>query len=156
MIPGDGVVPPLPFLHIHLRPVCERVVASRVMTNSVAHGLNQHRFLLFYGESTGSLSHLVDRHDVVSVHPDSVDTVSKTARGNPVTFVLLESGRGDGVSVVSAEEDDRAVPGCRNVERRVEVAFRCRSFAEIAYDDVGRILHFHGICCTNGMGNLGR
>ena len=57
------------------------------------------------------------------------------ARTDAIPAVLLGGGRGDGVAVVPAEEDDGALEGGGEVEAGVGVPLTGRSLSEVTDDD---------------------
>lgn len=68
---------------------------------------------------------------------------------NAVSSVLLVGGGRDGVTIVTAEEDHRALKGGREVEASVGVSFAGRSLPEITdYSSVG-VFSLHCICSSN-------
>lgn len=72
---------------------------------------------------------------MVSISPNSVETVTGSFAGDTVSAVLFGSGSADGVAVIAAEEDDGTVEGGGEVEGGVGVAFGRRAVAEVAdYD----------------------
>ena len=62
-----------------------------------------------------------------------------------VAAVLLVGGRGDGVAVVPAEEDERALQGGGEVEAGVGVPLAGRALAEVADDRAVQVLSLQSV-----------
>ena len=96
-----------------------------MVADTVAHCFDEDRFTAVVVE--GALARCKcdgsDGEDVVAVNADCVDAVADAARGDPVATILFEGRCGDGVSVVTADEDDGAAASSGNVEGSVEIAF---------------------------------
>lgn len=60
--------------------------------------------------------------------------VAHEAPTDAVPAVLLRRGRGDGIAVVAAEEDDGALEGGSEVEASVSVPLAGRPLSEVADD----------------------
>lgn len=71
---------------------------------------------------------------------------------NSISPVLLSRGRGDGVAVVAAEENDRALERGREVEPGVGVALAGCALAEITNHGARGVGALDGVGCTHGFG----
>lgn len=92
----------------------------------IGHGFDEDRSALLESEPAGGLGDVVDGPDIVTIDSDRGHAVARTSPGDAVTSVLLLHRRGDGVTVVSAEEDGGRTQGGREVERRMEVSLHGR------------------------------
>lgn len=111
------------------------------MRDTVGQGLDEDGLAaVLEGELAGFLDGLADGPDVVAVDADGVDAIANAAAGDAVTAVLLKRGRGNGVAVVAADEDDGAGPRGGDVEGGVEVARAGGSLAEEGDGDEGLVL----------------
>lgn len=70
---------------------------------------HQERSVFFERNFPGGFDGVVDGEDVVAVNSDGGDAVRRTPDSDAVTAVLLARRRGDGVTVVSAEEKQKKI-----------------------------------------------
>ena len=116
-----------------------------MMADPVAHCLDQNRFAVTAAAANifiigkGAFARCdscgANGKDIVPVDADRFDAVADTAGCDPVAAILLEGRCGDGVAVVTTDEDDRTGTGGGDVEGSVEVTFGCGTFAEVASCD---------------------
>ena len=131
--------------------------------NAIAHRFDEDRFAaVLERHSACFFCGFSDGEDVVAVNADSVDAVTDSSACDAVATILLQCGGGDGVAVVSTEENYGAGACGGNVESGMEVSFACSAFAEIAGNNsrsqVGVLkgLKFKSVGCPGGLGDLGR
>lgn len=67
-----------------------------------------------------------------------------------VSSVLLFGGGGDGVAVVTAEEDHWALKGGGEVEAGMCVAFAGSPLSKVTDDGAVQVFPFDGVCSTSG------
>ena len=125
------------------------------MSYAVSHSLNQNRPVLTTANLPGFFGGIVNGKHVVPVHPNRGHTIRWTPDGDPVTPILLVTGRGDGIPIIAAEKlkfefffgihfiysrilpekYNRAVKSCSEVKRSVSVSFAGRALAKVHYHD---------------------
>mmetsp|Transcript_19366 Transcript_19366/g.29878 ORF Transcript_19366/g.29878 Transcript_19366/m.29878 type:complete len:465 (-) Transcript_19366:241-1635(-) len=160
----DGVALLLPPLNFSFITVLRGIITGAVMRHAVRHGLDQHRRVFRKCQLLRSERGRVDCKDIVPVHTNARNAVSRSPTDDPIRIwtVLRGGGRGDGVSIVATEKHHGCPQRRGKVTRGVEIALAGRSLAKIHHrtpsirniDVVTLILQLHAIGCTNGVRKL--
>lgn len=154
----------------------KKQVKNTGLNSPVSHSLNKEWLVLSHGPAASLFRGVVHSKHVVSIDTDGQHAVtwassscwagermSSSCKGsrsqrNPqprvftdaVAPVLLVGGGRDGVAVVTAEEDHRALEGGGEVEAGVCVAFAGRPLSKVTDDGTVQVFPLDGVRGTSG------
>lgn len=113
-------------------PVKRRIVRGRVISNSVGHEFKEIRSSILDDIIPGESSSLKHCERIVAVDPAAGDPVGDGLGDDSVGRVLVLEAGGDGVLVVSEQEERLALERSSEVEGSWEIALARSALAQIA------------------------
>lgn len=99
------------------------VVRSRMMSNSILHGLDNYWLIVFQSILSSRLRGVVDRKQIRSIHSDGGHSVSCGSSCDSVTSVLFRRRSRNRKAIVSTEEDHWTAQSGREIQSSMTISF---------------------------------
>ena len=125
-----------------------------MIAHSVGHKLDEVGFLFLQDKLTGFSGGFPTGKGIISVNSGTGDTHGDGSGDDTVRGVLIFSGSGDGVLVVSAEEKGLTLESGSKVKSNSKVALTGSTLPNITSSNLLFITDPHGISRTSSLRNL--
>jgi hypothetical protein len=143
--PHDRIVLFLPLFSFVFVSVQGWVIRSGVISHSVCHKFNKVRFLFFQDELAGFSGGLPTGEGIISIDSGTGDTHWYGSGNDTIRGVLIFSGSGNSVLVVSADEKSLALESGSEVESNGKISLTSSTLADITSGDLLLIIDSESI-----------